>query len=116
MQSAKIAAPARWRIGPGGTVQRLDEGGSWQTESTGASVKIAAVSTPSPTVCWVAGERGTVLVTIDGHSWQTVGSPATSDLVSIRATDDKTATVMSADGRTFSTADRGASWTAVVRR
>jgi hypothetical protein len=39
-----------------------------------------------------------------------VAFPAETDLVSVSATNDRTATVVSADGRTFITSDGGQSW------
>jgi photosystem II stability/assembly factor-like uncharacterized protein len=83
---------------------------------TGASVTMAAVSATSPSVCWAAGAHGTVLITIDGQIWQQVSFPDRADLVAIRATDDKAATVTAADGRAFSTTDRGITWTPVAGR
>jgi len=62
-------------------------------------------------VCWLVGPAGTVVVTGDGgRSWQRIAFPAAVDLRSVRATDDKTATVVTADSRQFSTSDGGATW------
>jgi photosystem II stability/assembly factor-like uncharacterized protein len=51
-----------------------------------------------------------VLVTTDGRSWERLSFPEVVDLVAIRATDDKTATVTAADGRRFTTTNRGQTW------
>jgi photosystem II stability/assembly factor-like uncharacterized protein len=107
--------PARqWRIvpgGPGGAVQRSTDGGStWQTQMTGVSVTLAAGASPTPSVCWLVGPAGTVVLSTDGSSWRRLGFPEVADLVSVTATDDKTATVTAADGRLFSTADGGLTW------
>jgi hypothetical protein len=107
--------PARqWRIvpgGPGGAVQRSTDGGStWQTQMTGVSVTLAAGASPTPSVCWLVGPAGTVVLSTDGSSWRRLGFPEVADLVSVTATDDKTATVTAADGRMFSTADGGLTW------
>ena len=107
----------RWRLDAGGNIERsVDGGSSWQTQMTGATQTMAAVSSPSPNVCWAAGAHGTVLLTIDGRTWQQVGSPDRGDLIAIHAADDETATVTAADGRSFSTTDRGITWMAVAGR
>ena len=102
---------ARWRIA-GTNVQRSVDGGStWETQRTGADAPLAAGASPAPTVCWMVGARGTVLLSTDGRSWRRVPFPEVTDLVAVRATNDKTATVSSSDGRTFSTSDGGLTWT-----
>jgi photosystem II stability/assembly factor-like uncharacterized protein len=55
--------------------------------------------------------HGTVVLTTDGTQFTRLPFPDAVDLVSISATDDRHATVMSADGRTFRTDDQGKSWT-----
>jgi photosystem II stability/assembly factor-like uncharacterized protein len=103
---------SRWRIVPGGAVQRSADGGStWQTQQTGVAVTLIAGASPSPSVCWLVGPRGIVLLSADGQSWRRVAFPEATDLVSVTAIDDKTATVRSADGLTFSTEDGGLTWT-----
>jgi photosystem II stability/assembly factor-like uncharacterized protein len=72
---------------------------------------LTAGASPSPSICWLVGQRGVVLITIDGRQWRRLDFPETVDLVSVRAADDKTATVSAADGRVFTTADRGRTWT-----
>jgi photosystem II stability/assembly factor-like uncharacterized protein len=52
-----------------------------------------------------------VLLSRDGATWKTVSIAEPIDLVSIRAADDKSASVTAVDGRTFATADGGATWT-----
>jgi hypothetical protein len=101
----------RWRIAADGAVQRSTDGGlTWQTQATGADVTLTAGASPSSTVCWLVGPGGVVLVTTDGRSWERLAFPEVVDLVSIRASDDRTATVTTIDGRRFTTADRGQSW------
>ena len=103
---------SQWRIGTAGVVHHSTDGGStWQTYSTGVNVPLTAGSSPSLMVCWLVGPGGLVLISTDeGRSWQRVPFPVAVDLVSIRAIDDKTATVVTADQRTFSTSDRGVTW------
>ena len=101
-----------WRLMPGGAVQHSTDGGAtWATQPTGADVTLTAGASPAPLVCWLIGPRGRVLLSRDGATWKTVSIAEPIDLVSIRATDDKSATVTAVDGRTFATADGGATWT-----
>jgi hypothetical protein len=52
----------RWRIVPGGAVERSADGGStWQRQDTGVTVTLAAGASPSPSVCWLVGPGGTVV-------------------------------------------------------
>ncbi len=102
---------SRWRILQGGQVQRSADGGAtWQTQTTGVSDTLSGGSSPSPSVCWLVGPRGIVLRTTDGRSWTRIPFPEAVPLTSIRATDDQTATVTTADGRQFVTEDGGRTW------
>jgi hypothetical protein len=102
---------SRWRIVPGGAVQRSSDAGStWQTQQTGVDVTLIAGASPSPSVCWLVGPAGIVLLSTDGLSWRRLAFPEATDLIAIQATDDKTAIVASADGRSFSTDDGGVTW------
>jgi len=101
----------RWRLVSGGAVQHSTDGGStWEAQSTGADVTLTAGASPAPLVCWLIGPRGRVLLSRDGATWKMVSIAEPIDLVSIRAIDDKSATVTAGDGRTFATADGGATW------
>lgn len=101
----------RWRIVTGGGVERSTDGGStWQTQATGVAVTLTAGVSTSPTICWLVGPGGIVLLSTDGRSWQRAAFPEALDLTSIRASDDKTATVTAADGRAFRTTDGGRTW------
>jgi hypothetical protein len=103
---------SRWRILPGGAVQRSADGGStWETQGTGVSEALSAGVSPSPLVCWLVGPGGVVLLSTDGRSWKRVGFPEAVRLVAVRAIDGQTATVTAADGREFVTQDGGQTWT-----
>jgi hypothetical protein len=103
---------SRWRIVPGGNVERsTDHGLTWQVQETGATLTLAGGASPSPSVCWLVGPAGTVLLSTDGRRWQRLALPETTDLISVRAADDKIASVTASDGRTFSTRDGGLTWT-----
>lgn len=101
-----------WQIGTDGAVLHTVDGGStWETQRTGVAVTLTAGASPSPSVCWLVGPSGIVVLTTDGRSWQTIPFQEKVDLVAVRATNEKTATVTAADGRTFSTTDGGVTWT-----
>ena len=72
---------------------------------------LTAGSSPAGTVCWLVGRAGAVLTTTDGLRFARVNPPAAIDLVSVAATDARSATVTAIDGRRFHTADQGATWT-----
>ena len=101
----------RWRIGPAGSVDfSTDAGTTWESRPTGVAADLTAGAAPGGTVCWVVGRGGTVLLTTDGRQWRRLASPTVADLNGVQATDARTATVTSVDGRRFRTTDAGASW------
>jgi len=51
-----------------------------------------------------------VLLSTDGMVFRQVTKPVEADLASVRATDARSATVRTADGRTFVTTDGGVTW------
>ena len=90
---------------PDGTVERSTNGGAtWLAGRTGVGARLLAGS------CWLAGASGTVLRTTDGSTWQRVSAPDTADLGSITATGPDNATVTTRDGRVFTRADGGRTW------
>jgi len=108
---------SRWRILGGGAVQRSSDGGAtWQTQNTGVGETLSAGASPSPSVCWLVGPGGIVVLSTDGLSWQRLAFPEKVPLVAIRATDNQSATVTTADGREFATEDGGRSWARVSGR
>jgi len=113
--AAEIISPdsmSRWRITGGRVIEHSTDGGAtWQEQPTGATSALTAGSAPSPTICWVVGQGGVVLLSTDGRTWRRMGFPTTVDLVSVRATDERTATVTDANGRTYVTTDGGVTWT-----
>lgn len=111
----------RWRIVPPTGIQRsLDAGVSWSVVDPipakdaggrqSSPVVLTAGSSPSRDVCWIVGRAGIVLLTIDGATWQRRSVPGAADLTAVRAVDARTATVTTADGRQFVTADGGVTW------
>jgi hypothetical protein len=102
---------SRWRIVSGATIQRSMDGGStWQDQQIGVAGPLTAGSSPAPSVCWLVGHGGTVVLTTDGRSWRRLTFPESVDLIAVRATDAQSATVTTADGRTFSSTDSGLTW------
>jgi hypothetical protein len=101
----------RWRIGGAGSVEHTTNGGaSWEAVPTGSGVDLTAGASPSRVVCWLVGRAGTVLLSTDGRTWRRVPFPDMTDLMAVQAADARTATVTTADGRTFRTTDGGRSW------
>jgi photosystem II stability/assembly factor-like uncharacterized protein len=94
-------------------VQRsLDAGATFSTEYTADSaVLLTAGAAPSVNVCWLVGRSGVVVLTTDGRVWQRLTFPEQADLTAVTAIDARTATVTTADGRRFGTADGGRTWT-----
>jgi hypothetical protein len=101
----------RWWVRSPGTVQRSTDGGArWEVQATGNREILNAGTAPSSAVCWLVGRTGAVLLSSDGQSWRRVPFPEALDLVSVSAVDGKTATVLAAGGRKFTTTDGGVSW------
>jgi hypothetical protein len=103
---------ARWRILATGIVERSTNGGAtWHPVTVDTRVAVTGGVSPSDLVCWLIGPGGTVVLSTDGQTLRRVAFPETADLVSVTADNDRSATVMTADGRTFVTFDGGATWT-----
>jgi len=101
----------RWRIGGGGSVEHTtNAGASWEASPTGVGVDLTAGASPSRLICWLVGRAGTVLLSTDGRTWRRVPFPDMTDLAAVQAADARTATVTTADGRTFRTTDGGLTW------
>jgi hypothetical protein len=111
----EVATPdpaIRWRVGVRGFAQRSTDGGAtWETLTTGVTSDLTAASAPGESVTWIVGRAGTVLLTTDGREFRRITFPDSADLVTVRATDARSAIVTTADGRQFRTADGGMTWT-----
>jgi photosystem II stability/assembly factor-like uncharacterized protein len=110
----EIASPdpsVRWRIAPGGSVERTTNGGTtWEAVPTGVGADLTAGASPSATVCWLVGRAGMVLLSTDGRTWRQLPFPEMVDLAAVQAADARTATVTTAAGRMFRTTDGGLTW------
>jgi hypothetical protein len=100
----------RWRIVPGGIEFSTDQGASWIPVRANATETLTHGVSPSGTICWFIGKDGVVLVTADGSIFAKVDLPVRVDVASITAADARSATVTTADGRTFRTDDSGRNW------
>jgi hypothetical protein len=109
---AVAASSVRWRVADGRTVQRsLDAGANFSTQYTAErGVLLTAGAAPSAEVCWLVGRAGAVILSTDGRVWRRLTFPEQVDLAAVTATDARTATVTTADGRRFGTADGGGTW------
>ena len=102
----------RWRLIRQQVERSTDGGLTWKAQPTGTAVDLLAASSPALSVCWIVGRTGVVLLSTDGESWRRLSSPdVTADLVAVTARDAVAATVTTADGRRYTTADAGATWT-----
>ena len=72
---------------------------------------LIAGAAPSSNVCWLVGRSGAIILTIDGRAWRRIKFPEPADLVAVTASDARTATLTTADGRQFATTDGGRTWT-----
>jgi photosystem II stability/assembly factor-like uncharacterized protein len=73
--------------------------------------ELLAGSAPAAGVCWLVGRGGVVLRTINaGGTWEPAASPVSQDLVSVTASSALEATVQTAGGQRFATADGGRTW------
>jgi Putative zinc-finger len=95
-----------------GFVERSEDGGaSWLGGHwLDQNARFNAGSAPAAKVCWLVGDGGIILLTEDASNWQVIPAPVTADFVAINARNASTATVIAADGRRFTTTNRGKSW------
>jgi hypothetical protein len=109
----EIVAPggsARWRITNGQRVEwSSSTAGEWTPASIGEGMFLVG-SAPSASVCWIVGRGGAIYLTTNGTRFVRIAFPEMVDLVAVTATDDRTAVVTGADGRSWSTRDQGLNW------
>jgi hypothetical protein len=103
-----------WMVASPGLIEKSEDGGTtWKPEYVDTRALLLAGAAPTVKICWVVGANGTILRTTNGSHWKTISPPAETDFVRVEATDASTATVTAMDGRKFSTADGGKSWSSV---
>jgi hypothetical protein len=100
----------RWRWDSAGIQRSRDAGATWESIPLARAADIAAASAPARDVCWLVGRGGLVLRTVDGRTFQALLFPEKVDLVGVKATDARSASVTAADGRVLTTTDGGNRW------
>jgi hypothetical protein len=101
----------RWRIDAAGQLQHSSSAGAtWQDISLAAPDVLSGGMSPTGSVCWLVGRNGAVWLTSDGLRFDRRAVPQAIDLISVRATDHRRATVAASDGRSFVTTDGGVTW------
>jgi hypothetical protein len=134
-RSVDIVSPEptfQWRLVLPATIQRSTDGGiTWTSQSDRAPglsflsgsqnvsrrtltpLTLTAGSAPARDICWIVGSEGIVLLSTDGVAWQRQPFPEPVNLTAVRAVDARTAIVTTEDGRQFSTADGGNTWSKI---
>ena len=101
-----------YRIADGGFIERTqDSGATWQGQQVDPSAQFVAGAAPSAKICWLVGNGGAVFLSKDGINWAKIPAPTKADLVAVTAANASSATVVTTDGRKFSTRDGGKTWT-----
>lgn len=102
-----------WRITGARIVEAsTDKGATWSSRfAVDEKSVLTAGSAPSSSIVWIVGRAGLVLVTTDGRTFRRAAFPEAADVIAVTAVDARHASVITADGRLFATADGGATWT-----
>lgn len=113
LPAPQIVSPdpsVRWRLA-GSSVERSANGGAnWEAVFTGDGAALTTGTAPSASICWIVGRGGTVLRSTDGRRFSRVPFPESVDLSAVTATDGRSASVTTVDGRAFQTTDGGVTW------
>jgi hypothetical protein len=109
--AAKPDAPrVIWRTRDLVVESSADGGTTWVTEHT-ADRPIRAGAFVNADVAWIVGDSGLILRRTK-NGWFGASSPADGDITAVTASSPSRATVTLEDGRVFSTANGGVTWTA----
>jgi gliding motility-associated-like protein len=94
-----------------GTINYLNAQGSWAALTSGTTVNLLGVSTPSSAVCYVCGATGTIRKTSNtGLTWVPLSSGTGQNLYSIRFLDILTGFVVGDNGTALKTTNGGSTW------
>ena len=101
----------RWRFTPEGPLERsTNSGATWERLELSPPAVLTSGHAPGGTAAWLVGKGGAIYATADGARFERLSFPEVVDLASVTAIDERRATVITADGRRFATADRGITW------
>ena len=110
-EPAAPAAPrVMWRTRDQIVESSSDGGATWTTEHT-ADRPIRASVFVNADVAWVVGDNGLVLRRTK-NGWFGASAPAEANITAVRASSPSRATVTLEDGRVFTTANGGVTWSA----
>jgi hypothetical protein len=110
-QPAAPAAPrVMWRTRDQIVESSNDGGATWTTEHT-ADRPIRASVFVNADVAWVVGDNGLVLRRTK-NGWFGASAPAEANITAVKASSTSRATVTLEDGRVFTTANGGVTWSA----
>ena len=106
--SALVFSP--WRALDGRVERSRDNGATWQRVATPAGVRVIAAGSPGGDICWIVVEDG-VLRTTDGSTWTRTTRPTSEPLAGIVPVSAERASVFTASGARWETANGGRTWT-----
>lgn len=108
--AAPAAARVMWRTRDQIVESSGDGGATWTTEHT-ADRPIRASVFVNADVAWVVGDNGLVLRRTK-NGWFGASAPAEANITAVKASSPSRATVTLEDGRVFTTANGGVTWSA----
>jgi photosystem II stability/assembly factor-like uncharacterized protein len=88
--------------------QSTDGGTTWMTEHT-ADRSIRASVFVNENVAWVVGDNGLILRRTT-NGWFGASAPADGNITAVKASSPSRATITLEDGRAFTTANGGVTW------
>ena len=106
------AANNQWTVGNNGTILKTtDLGENWLNISSGITLDLKGLYSPSSSEFWAAGDSGIVIVSTDAGTTWNIRSPGTNvSFSSIFSRGSATAYVIGESGSCFYSEDAGMSW------
>ena len=103
--------PAMANSTPTDDLQRsFDYGRTWSAVTVEGASRFTAGSAPLDGVCWLVDREAGIWRSIGGGAFERVSFSANAPLVAIEALDASRASVITSDGRQFTTIDGGTTW------